>query len=324
MKVLITGGLGFIGHNLGPYLVKRGHTVVSVDSFYYDVTDERYNDFLSERIRIIKENDIHMESADVRNTKTILSLLHLHQPDTVIHLAATANAGLCNSNPREGVDMGLMSFYGVLSALKDYEKPVHLVYSSSSMVYGEFKEPVVDETDATDPINVYGASKLSCEIFLKSYGRVYNIPWTIVRPSALYGQRCINRRVTQLFIENILDTGKIKLAGCGEFSLDFTDVRDLCQGFALTIEHLEKSRNKIFNVTYGQARRIKDLIPILQSELGDFICEDTPIDPTVPKRGTLSTDKIKNLLDYQPEYPIDVGYRDMVNWYKSIQWGKAK
>ncbi|HQP92177.1 MAG TPA: NAD(P)-dependent oxidoreductase [Candidatus Omnitrophota bacterium] len=321
-KVLVTGGLGFIGHHLSPYLAERGHKVVVLDNFYHHITDERYHDFIKQRIAHIQKANIPIESADSRHADTVLALLEMHEPDTIVHLAATANAGLCNINPSEGVDMGLRSFCGMLNAVKKFGKKVHVIYSSSSMIYGNFVAPVVEETQTPNPINIYGASKFSCEIFAEAYGRVSNMLWTIMRPSALYGPRCINRRVTQIFIENVLDGKPLKLANAGELMLDFTDVRDLSQGIALIVENPEKCKNEIFNITYGEARATKDLLPILKSELGDFKYDSTPLDPHVPKRGTLNVLKIKNTLGYKPKYPIEIGYRDMIRWYKEIKWGK--
>jgi len=322
--ILITGGLGFIGHHLAPYLKERGHKVVVLDSFYHHVTDERYHDFIKQRVAILQKHGIPLESADTRHTNTILALLDLHDPDTVIHLAATANAGLCNLDPAEGVDMGLMSFCSLLNAVRQFKKKIHVVYSSSSMIYGNFDAPEVTESTPVEPINIYGASKFSCETFLDCYGRVYQIPWTVVRPSALYGSRCINRRVTQILIESILDDKPIRLAGGGELNLDFTDVRDLIQGFALIAEKPEESLSSIFNVTYGQARAIKDLVPILREELGDFSFESVPLDTSIPKRGTLNIDLIKNKLGYSPKFPIEAGYRELVRWYLEIGWGNKK
>ena len=319
MKIIITGGLGFIGHHLCSYLSERGDDVVSIDNFYHQIKDDRHNNFVDRRVRILKEKNVYMESVDTRDTEKILSILHSHRPDIVIHLAATANAEYCNRDHREAVDMGFMSFYSMLSALKEYGKAIHVVFLSSSMVYGNFTKPVAVESDPVEPINIYGASKLSCEVFLKCFGKVYGIPWTIIRPSALYGPRCINRRVTQLFIENIFDFKKIKLMG-GDSYLDFTDVRDLCYGIDLVLKKPDLSRSEIFNITYGDARRIKDLLPILRGELGDFECEEKSMNASIPRRGTLSVEKIKTLLGFQPTFPIDIGYRDMIHWYKSIEW----
>ncbi len=248
------------------------------------------------------------------------NILKRHNPDTIVHLAATASAGLCNLDPSEGIDMGLISFCGTLNAVRRNGKPIHVIYSSSSMIYGNFEKPIVYEDDHPKPINVYGASKVSCETFMKCYGKVYKIPYTIIRPSALYGPRCINRRITQVFIENIMASKKIKISGKGESMLDFTDVRDLSRGINLIIENPGKSKDRIFNITYGSARPIKDLLPVLKKELGDFECEYVPKDPNVPKRGTLCVDKIKNIIGYKPEYPLEKGYRDLIGWYKSIKW----
>jgi nucleoside-diphosphate-sugar epimerase len=322
-RIFITGGLGFIGHHLAPYLADQGHEVIILDSFYHHITDPRYNAFIQERISLMQERKIHLEACDTRHTGTVIALLKLHKPDVVIHLAATANAGLCNLDPAEGIDMGLMSFCSLLNAVRQSGLKPHVIYSSSSMVYGNFINPSVTETDTARPINIYGASKYSCETFLECYGRVYKIPWTVIRPSALYGPRCVNRRVTQILIENILDGKKIELANAGEPYLDFTDVRDLSQGIALIVEHPDKTHQEIFNITYGQARQIKELIPILKEELGDFTYHSIPMDASVPKRGTLSIQRIKEKLGYAPAYPIEKGYRDLIRWYKTIHWGKT-
>ncbi|MDD5440348.1 MAG: NAD(P)-dependent oxidoreductase [Candidatus Omnitrophica bacterium] len=321
-KILITGGAGFIGHHLAPYLSGKGHQVAIIDSFYHHASDARYNAFIVERIGILRERKIPIETVDTRNTDLFLDVMGRHDPDVIIHLAATANAGLCNLDPREGIDMGLMSFCGVLNALVKHKKKAHVIYSSSSMIYGQFKKPVVTEEDVPAPVNIYGASKVSCEIFLKTYQMVYGIPFTIIRPSALYGPRCVNRRVTQIFIESILDAGGIRVSGDGTGMLDFTDIRDLCQGINLIVDNLEISRNQIFNITYGKARAINDLLPILKKELGAFRCESLPRDPSVPSRGTLSTEKIKNMLGYDPQYPIEKGYRELIQWYKKLNWKK--
>jgi nucleoside-diphosphate-sugar epimerase len=321
-RIFITGGLGFIGHHLAPYLAERGHEVVVLDSFYHHITDERYGAFIEERVALMRDHDIHLEACDTRHTETVVALLKLHKPDMIVHLAATANAGLCNLDPCEGIDMGLMSFCSLLNAVRQSASKPHVVYSSSSMVYGNFINPTVVESDAAKPINIYGASKISCETFLECYGRVYKIPWTIIRPSALYGPRCVNRRVTQILIENVLDGKKIELANGGEPFLDFTDVRDLSQGISLIMENSEKAEREIFNITFGHARQIKDLIPLLKDELGDFAYNSVPMDSSVPKRGTLSIQRIKDRLGYAPQYPIEKGYRDLIRWYKTIKWGK--
>lgn len=316
-KILITGGLGFIGHHLSLYLAERGHQIKVADCFYHHITDQQYNDFIIERITLLKKKTIPLEIVDVRNSDRILKLIKDFEPDTLIHLAATANASLCHIDPNEGINMGLMSFCGVLDALKKLGANVHTIYFSSSMVYGNFQKTEMRENDSVDPINVYGASKLSCEILLKSYSRSYGIPFSIIRPSALYGERCINRRITQIFIENIMQGKGIKVVGSGQTLLDFTDIRDLCQGTSLVIENPTKSTNQTFNITFGNARCISDLLDILQKEFGKFSIEHIPENPTTPRRGTLVIDKVVELLGYAPCHPLESGYRDLIRWYKN-------
>ena len=315
-RVMITGGLGFIGHHLALTLNERGHEVFITDCLYHHLSDRKYNDFILERVQMVRNAGIPIEIADVRDVDRMRQLLELYNPDTLVHLAATANAMLCNKNPREGVDMGLMSYCSCLNAIQQYRKPVHVVYYSSSMVYGNFISDEVNEDSPTNPINVYGASKLSCETFSKAYGFAYDFPYTIVRPSALYGPRCINRRITQIFIENILAGKGLTVMGDGESRLDFTDVRDLCNGTALIVEKPEESSNQTFNLTYGVGRSIASLLDILHEEFGEFEVTHKPQDKCVPKRGTLNIDRIKRMLGYEPLYPLEIGYRDLINHYR--------
>lgn len=318
MRILITGGLGFIGHHLSVHLKRLGHDVYVIDNHYHHITDERYVSFIHQRKELLKNNGIELTIADCRDVDCVKSLLISKEIESVVHLAATASASLCNQNPREAIDMGFMSFYNVLEAVRQYSKKVHFIYSSSSMVYGEFRGDDVVEETPLKPINIYGASKKSCETMLASYGCVYGIPWTIIRPSALYGPRCINKRVTQIFIENIIDDKPIVLAGDGQSKLDFTDVRDLTKGIALIAENRQRAVGHIFNLTYGQARPIRDLIHILEEEFGKLQVVYTEWDKNIPQRGTLSIRKIQDCLGYKPDFPIEIGYRDMIKWYKSL------
>ena len=146
--------------------------------------------------------------------------------------------------------------------------------------------------------------KLCGEMILKAYNQTFDLPYTIIRPSALYGERCVSRRVGQIFIENAIQDKEIKINGDGEERLDFTYIEDLIQGISLCCES-EKAKNEIFNITYGNSRKINDLLNILKKEFQDIKIEYKERDKLMPIRGTLSIDKAK-LINFSPKYSIDV------------------
>jgi len=185
------------------------------------------------------------------------------------------------------------------------------------MVYGHFDGESVTEETICNPLGIYGTLKYSGELIVKAYHRVFDIPYTIVRPSALYGERCVSRRVSQIFIENAVQGLDITINGDGSDKLDFTYIDELTHGINLIIEN-EKARNETFNMTYGEARTIAEMAEILKDHFEGININYLPKDNLTPDRGTLNVDKARDLLGYQPQYPIDVGYPKYINWYKTF------
>jgi len=185
------------------------------------------------------------------------------------------------------------------------------------MVYGNFKEAEVNENSQCNPIGIYGSLKLSGELILKAYQQTFDLPYTIIRPSALYGERCVSRRVGQIFIENAIQKLKIKVNGNGNDKLDFTYIQDLIEGIAICCTN-ENSINETFNITFGNARKINDLLKIIESEFPGTEIEYNERDKLMPKRGTLNIDKAKKLLNFSPKTSIDTGYIKYIDWYKTF------
>ena len=121
----------------------------------------------------------------------------------------------------------------------------------------------VKESDVCNPIGIYGALKFSAEKIIKAYGQIFNLPYTIIRPSALYGERCISRRVGQIFIESALNKSKIIINGDGKEKLDFTYIDDLLNGIICSIKS-KNSLQETFNITYGNSRTVNKLLEILK------------------------------------------------------------
>ena len=182
------------------------------------------------------------------------------------------------------------------------------------MVYGNFKSDKVDEKTHCEPLGIYGALKYAAEKIIISYNQVFDLPYTIVRPSALYGERCISRRVGQIFIENALQNKEIEIHGDGSEKLDFTYIKDLIDGITKVIEN-PSSKNEIFNLTFGQGRPIFDLLNILKENFPSTAIKKIPRDKLMPKRGTLSIEKARSLINYNPNWPIDKAYPKYIKWY---------
>jgi nucleoside-diphosphate-sugar epimerase len=183
------------------------------------------------------------------------------------------------------------------------------------MVYGNFESAEVTEEHPLNPIGIYGALKLGGEKLVIAYQQVFGLSYTIVRPSALYGPRCVSRRVGQIFVEEALAGRPLKIEGDGEERLDFTYIDDLVNGLCLAIAH-PGAKNQVFNMTYGAARSIADLVEVLKRQFPDVEVQHVPRDRLMPFRGTLNVDKARRLVGYEPAFPIDIGFEKYVEWYR--------
>lgn len=146
---------------------------------------------------------------------------------------------------------------------------------------------------------------------------MFHLPYTIIRPSALYGERCVSRRVGQAFIENALMGVDLTVNGDGTDGLDFTYIDDLCQGVIQAIIHPE-ARNQVFNMTYGGARQLNQMATLVKEHFPGVKVIYNPSDKLMPERGTLSVDKARRLLGYHPQYPLETGFVRYIEWYKQF------
>lgn len=326
-KICIMGGAGFIGHNLAIQLRAIGHEVSCVDNLMVNNlisvignTDglkfkALNKKIIESRLDLLEENEIELKIADARDYHVVSRLITDLKPDIIIHLAAVSHANRSNKDPFNTFDHSFRTLENVLDASRG--KIERLIYFSSSMVYGNFSKNEVDESDHCDPIGIYGALKYCGEKIIKAYNQVFDLPYTIIRPSALYGERCISRRVAQIFIENAINDHEIKIGGDGEEKLDFTYIKDLCNGVVLAIEKKE-AQNEIFNLTYGASRTINNLKDILLDHFPKAKISYEKRDKLMPKRGTLSINKAKKLLGYNPSFSIDEAYPEYIEWYRNF------
>ncbi len=324
-KILLVGGCGFIGHNLALKLGAIGHKPFIVDSLSVnnlrsieqeDVINKKlYEGILENRLELLKKNNIELIIQDAREYHQISKLYSKIDPDIIIHLAAVSHANKSNKDPHSTFDHSLRTLENTLDFAKNPK--THVIYMSSSMVYGNFNSSDVDEEAICKPIGIYGTLKLSGELLIKSYNQVFELPYTIIRPSALYGERCVSRRVGQIFIENAIQGKEITINGDGEDKLDFTYIEDLVSGIASCCDN-KNAINQTFNLTYGHSRKINELLKILKSEFPNSKVNYSKKEKFMPERGTLKTDKAKSLIGYKSKFSIEDGYIRYIKWYKDF------
>ena len=326
-RIMLIGGAGFIGHNLALHLKSLDAEVSVVDSlavnnFATFASHEKgrgnsqlYLDIIHERLNFLRKHDIPLYIQDVRDYHALNKLFTETNPQIVVQLAAVSHANKSNKDPYSTFDHSLRTLENALDVSRG--KVEHFVYFSSSMVYGHFNESIVTEESICEPLGIYGALKYSGEKLVIAYNQVFDLPYTIVRPSALYGERCVSRRVGQIFIENALTGKDIILNGDGLDCLDFTYIEDLVHGIQNTIEN-DNAKNQIFNLTYGEGRSLADMAAIMKKEFPSIKINYKPKDKLTPNRGTLSVEKAKHMIGYSPEFSLEKGYLKYINWYRKF------
>lgn len=323
-KITLIGGGGFIGHNLALGLHALGAQVDIIDSlqvnnlyaFEKNITNrELYIKIINQRLDLLRQKNIFLHLQDARDYHALTRILTDIGPDVVIQLAAVSHANKSNKDPYSTFDHSFRTLENALDACR--ERVSHFIFFSSSMVYGNFNEIAVTEETVCNPIGIYGALKFSGEKLVIAYNQVFNLPYTIVRPSALYGERCVSRRVGQIFLENAVLGKNIVVHGDGSDKLDFTYIQDLIQGVIKVIEN-PNAINQTFNITYGEGRKIMEMAMLVKEHFSSIDIEYVKKDALTPDRGTLSIEKAKTMLGYHPQYSLEKGYTEYINWYKNL------
>ncbi len=327
-RVAIIGGAGFIGHNLALALHAAGAVVEVIDSlqvnnllwFASGVNDPANREWnmrmINQRLDLLREAGISMHPQDARDYHALSRILDQVQPQVIIHLAAVSHAGRSNKDPYSTFDHSLRTLENALDCARSGDVE-HFVFLSSSMAYGNFLTDAVAEDHPLNPIGIYGALKVAGEKMVIAYQQVFGLPYTILRPSALYGPRCVSRRVVQIFIESALRGQKLRVDGDGSERLDFTYISDLVQGVIRAIA-TPAAHNNIFNITFGRSRSIMEVVMLLREHFPDLAVESVERDKLMPFRGTLNTDKAIALLGYAPDHPLEVGLPKYVQWYRAL------
>ena len=325
-RIALIGGAGFIGHNLALELQRLGADPHVLDSLQVnnlgafsnssaDPAKALYVQMIYSRLSALRDAGVPLHIVDARDYHALSATLGDIKPEIIVHLAAIAHANRSNKDPFTTFDHSFRTLENALDFARNGTP--HFIYFSSSMVYGNFEGSAVTEDRHCEPLGIYGALKFGGEKLVIAYNQVFGLPYTIVRPSALYGERCVSRRVGQAFIENALRDLPLSVNGDGTDALDFTYIGDLVNGLVLCMQK-PAARNEIFNLTYGGARGINQLIEIVQEQFPGTVVKHKPRDGLMPERGTLSIEKARRLLGYQPQWPLEKGFVKYIQWYKTL------
>ena len=319
MRILITGGMGFIGHNVAAQLVAQGHTVRIVDNKtdYGIIPFEELNYVMGERRKKIP-TDVIVHEIDIESP-VVKFVFEQFLPEVVVHLASFPRQKVVNSNPQLGsrvMSEGLLN----LLELSTQHRVQKFVYISSSMVYGDFDDQVREDAECR-PQGQYGILKLAGEWLVRDYSRRTGLRHVIIRPSAVYGPYDVEDRVVSKFLLTAMRGGEIQVNGADE-CLDFTYVEDTASGI-VNAALSESVTWGTYNITRGVGHTLLDAAELAVRIVGRGTIKINNRDFNFPSRGSLSTSAARRDLDYTPKFDIEEGFRNYYYWLNnSVYWSK--
>jgi nucleoside-diphosphate-sugar epimerase len=319
MKILVTGGLGLIGHNVVQRLEALEHDVVVTDTrTNYGIIPQSEIDYLmSERLKKISGNNIyHIDITDADNFDW---LVNKHQPEVIIHMASFPRQKVVNANPAWGSRVMSEGLINICESAKKH-RASRVVYISSSIVYGDFDDQV-EEDYRCRPIGQYGILKLTGEDIVKDYYRRGAFDYAIIRPSAVYGPLDVEDRVVAKFMLAAMRGETLKVNGAGE-TLDFTYVDDAADGIVAAATRI-MAANKTFNITKSHSVSLLEAAEMIVKIVGRGTIEVKDKDADFPSRGALNIDRAKIILGFDPRVDVEEGFENYYNWLNnSVYWSK--
>jgi nucleoside-diphosphate-sugar epimerase len=319
MKFLITGGLGLIGHNVTAKLEAKEHEVVITDTQtnYGIVPQDELDYLIAERRKKIATDRIYR--IDIADRDGIDWLIREHKPNVVIHMASFPRQKVVNANPAHGAQVMMEGLINVLESAKHHQVE-RVVYISSSMVYGDFKDQVTEDSEC-NPIGQYGIMKLAGEQLVKDYHRRGAFDYVIIRPSAVYGPLDVEDRVIAKFMLAAIRGETLKVNGAEE-TLDFTYVDDAADGIVSAATRI-MSANRIYNITKSHSVTLLNAAEMIVKIVGNGTVEVRDKDADFPSRGALDIDRARVILGYDPKVDVEEGFQRYYEWLKnSVYWSQ--
>ncbi len=344
MKILVTGTAGFIGFHLAKALLERGEEVIGIDNIndYYDVElkysrlaemgIQRKDIVYNTSVRSSKYPNYQFFQLDLADKDKLESLFATQKFDKVINLAAQAGVRYSLENPQAYIDANITGFLNILECCR-YNNIKHLVYASSSSVYGNNSKMPLSTADGVDhPISLYAATKKSNELMAHTYSHLFGIPTTGLRFFTVYGPYGRPDMALFLFTKAILEGRPIQVFNNGEMKRDFTYVDDIVGGITRVLDHppLPDSTNladpsvsktapyKIYNIGNSSPVRLMDFIEAIENKLGIKAKKELlPMQQGDVPMTWADTSDLQANLDYRPDTPIKEGVGKFVDWYRT-------
>lgn len=327
MNILVTGAAGFIGFHLIKNLLDRSCSIVGIDNMndYYDpyLKKDRLG-LLESRASIGSFEFIQLDLAD---REAMSSLFSDNNFDVVINLGAQAGVRYSIENPNAYIDSNVVGFLNVLEGCR-HSKVKHLVYASSSSVYGmNIKQPFSTDDVVDYPISLYAATKKSNELMAHTYSHLYNIPTTGLRFFTVYGPYGRPDMAYFSFTKKILNGEEIDVFNNGEMQRDFTYIDDIVEGISRIIDKVPKTRSsiissakapyKVYNIGNNQPVTLRRFITAIEDACGRKANENLlPMQAGDVPTTYADVDELINDIGFKPNTSIEDGISKFVNWYK--------
>jgi UDP-glucuronate 4-epimerase len=327
MKVLLTGVAGFIGYHVAIKLLERGDTVIGVDNLndYYDVRLKEAR--LASIQAQLNAKNFKFVKLDLAEQTATAKLFETEKPDSVIHLAAQAGVRYSLENPHAYISSNIVAFTNVLEACRAI-KPKHLVYASSSSVYGGNTKLPFSETDNVDhPVSLYAATKKANELMAHTYSHLFKVPTTGLRFFTVYGPWGRPDMAPFLFADAILNGRPIKVFNHGDMMRDFTYIDDIVEGVIHVldkpampeIDALQANIHapcRLFNIGNNKPEQLLDFISLLENALGKTAQKELlPMQAGDVKATYADTRALEAWVGFKPNTPLNIGVGKFVDWY---------
>lgn len=314
MKILVTGAAGFIGFYVAKLLLHRGDEIIGLDNLndYYDVAlkQARLEQLQSHSGFTFKKNDIVDKEA-------INELFRVYKPSRVVHLAAQPGVRYSLINPEAVIKSNILGFINILEACRRHN-PEHLVYASTSAVYGENAEIPFSVDDRVDkPVSLYGASKRANELMAYTYSRLFDIPATGLRFFTVYGPWGRPDMSYFKFTKNIINQLPIDVYNNGRHSRDFTYIDDIADGVIKALDKLPSENYRLYNLGNNKPIKLMYYISILEKLIGKkAVINILPMQPGDMPDTCANIENAVSGLGYAPHTNVETGLVNFVKWYK--------